>query len=106
LLRDACRNEGARDGEGVGAEAQQSIVAISSSERSYEIEELQHGAVWWRVIVVSLVDPQAQEAIKRTSPRVALPRSRGSRWRRRLRTHRIVLFGRMLRSVRMRGEYG
>ena len=47
LLLDACRNEGARDGEGVGAEAQPGVVAISScspSERSYEIDELQHGA--------------------------------------------------------------
>ncbi len=47
LLLDACRNEGARDGEGVGAEVQRGMVAISScspSERSYEIDELQHGA--------------------------------------------------------------
>ncbi len=47
LLLDACRNEGARDGEAVGAEAQPGVVAISScgpSERSYEIDELQHGA--------------------------------------------------------------
>lgn len=47
LLIDACRNEGARDGEGVGAEAQPGIVSIAScspSERSYEIAELEHGA--------------------------------------------------------------
>jgi formylglycine-generating enzyme required for sulfatase activity/uncharacterized caspase-like protein len=53
LLVDACRNEGARDGEGVGAEAQQGIVAISScspSERSYEIDELQHGAFTYSLL--------------------------------------------------------
>jgi formylglycine-generating enzyme required for sulfatase activity/uncharacterized caspase-like protein len=47
LLLDACRNEGARDGEGIGAETQPGVVAVSScrpSERSYEIDELQHGA--------------------------------------------------------------
>ena len=47
LLLDACRNEGARDGGGVGVEAQPGVVSIAScspSERSYEIEELEHGA--------------------------------------------------------------
>jgi formylglycine-generating enzyme required for sulfatase activity/uncharacterized caspase-like protein len=47
LLLDACRNDGARDGEGIGAEAQPGVVAVAScrpSERSYEIEELRHGA--------------------------------------------------------------
>src|SRR5262249_28999405 len=47
LLLDACRNEGARDGQGVGAEVQPGVVTISScspNERSYEISELQHGA--------------------------------------------------------------
>jgi formylglycine-generating enzyme required for sulfatase activity/uncharacterized caspase-like protein len=53
LLLDACRNEGARDGEGVGAEVQPGLVAISScspSERSYEIEELGHGAFTWSLL--------------------------------------------------------
>ncbi len=47
LLLDACRNEGAREGQGIGAERQSGVVTISScspSERSYEIAELQHGA--------------------------------------------------------------
>jgi formylglycine-generating enzyme required for sulfatase activity/uncharacterized caspase-like protein len=47
LLLDACRNEGARDGQGIGAELHSGVVTISScspSERSYEIAELQHGA--------------------------------------------------------------
>jgi formylglycine-generating enzyme required for sulfatase activity/uncharacterized caspase-like protein len=47
LLLDACRNEGARDGQGIGAEPQPGVVTISScspNERSYEISELQHGA--------------------------------------------------------------
>jgi formylglycine-generating enzyme required for sulfatase activity/uncharacterized caspase-like protein len=53
LLLDACRNEGARDGEGVGAEVHRGLVAISScspSERSYEIEELGHGAFTWSLL--------------------------------------------------------
>ena len=53
LLLDACRNEGARDGEGIGAEAQPGVVAISScspSERSYEIDELQHGAFTYTLL--------------------------------------------------------
>src|SRR3954449_5969935 len=47
LLLDACRNEGARDGQGVGADRQAGVVTICScspNERSYEITELQHGA--------------------------------------------------------------
>src|SRR5262249_40100594 len=50
---DACRNEGARDGEGIGADAQPGIVAISScspSERSYEIDELRHGAFTYSLL--------------------------------------------------------
>jgi len=53
LLLDACRNEGARDGEGVGAEAQPGVISISScspSERSYEIDELQHGAFTYSLL--------------------------------------------------------
>ncbi len=47
LLLDACRNEGARDGQGVGVEKPPGVITISScspNERSYEIAELQHGA--------------------------------------------------------------
>ncbi|MFS8054138.1 MULTISPECIES: SUMF1/EgtB/PvdO family nonheme iron enzyme [Rhizobium] len=47
LLLDACRNEGARDGEGLGLDRQQGAVTICScspSEFSYEISELRHGA--------------------------------------------------------------
>lgn len=47
LLLDACRNEGARDGEGLGLDRQQGAVTVCScspSEFSYEIAELRHGA--------------------------------------------------------------
>jgi formylglycine-generating enzyme required for sulfatase activity/uncharacterized caspase-like protein len=47
LLLDACRNEGARGGEGLGLDRQQGAVTICScspSEFSYEIAELGHGA--------------------------------------------------------------
>ncbi|MGO4440410.1 SUMF1/EgtB/PvdO family nonheme iron enzyme [Rhizobium sp. RAF56] len=47
LLLDACRNDGARDGQGVGLERQRGIVTISScsaTEFSYEVDELGHGA--------------------------------------------------------------
>jgi formylglycine-generating enzyme required for sulfatase activity/uncharacterized caspase-like protein len=53
LLLDACRNEGARDGEGVGAEVHSGVVTIAScspSERSYEIAELQHGAFTYSLL--------------------------------------------------------
>ncbi|MBD2093571.1 caspase family protein [Trichocoleus sp. FACHB-591] len=46
LLLDACRNEGDRDGQGIGIETQQGVVtlfACSPNERSYEIDELQQG---------------------------------------------------------------
>jgi formylglycine-generating enzyme required for sulfatase activity/uncharacterized caspase-like protein len=47
LLLDACRNEGARDGQGIGLERQKGVVTLCScspAERSYEIGELKHGA--------------------------------------------------------------
>jgi hypothetical protein len=53
LLLDACRNEGARDGQGVGAERQAGVVTLSScspNERSYEIAELQHGAFTYSLL--------------------------------------------------------
>jgi formylglycine-generating enzyme required for sulfatase activity/uncharacterized caspase-like protein len=53
LIVDACRNEGARDGQGIGAERQPGVVTISScspNERSYEIGELQHGAFTYTLL--------------------------------------------------------
>lgn len=53
LLLDACRNEGDRDGEGIGIEKQKGVVtlfACSPSERSYEIDELQHGAFTYTLL--------------------------------------------------------
>ncbi|MBV9653948.1 MAG: SUMF1/EgtB/PvdO family nonheme iron enzyme, partial [Acetobacteraceae bacterium] len=53
LLLDACRNEGARDGQGVGTETQRGVVTISScspNERSYEIGELGHGAFTYSLL--------------------------------------------------------
>ncbi|MEL6491421.1 MAG: GUN4 domain-containing protein [Cyanobacteria bacterium J06621_3] len=53
LLLDACRNEGARDGSGVGIEQQQGVVSIfscSPNERSYEIEELQQGSFTYSLL--------------------------------------------------------
>ena len=53
LLLDACRNEGARDGQGIGAETQMGVVTISScspSERSYEVGELRHGAFTYTLL--------------------------------------------------------
>ncbi|MDM9629068.1 SUMF1/EgtB/PvdO family nonheme iron enzyme [Rhizobium sp. S152] len=47
MLLDACRNEGARDGQGAGLEKLKGTVTLSScsaSEFSYEIPELGHGA--------------------------------------------------------------
>jgi len=53
LLLDACRNEGARDGQGIGAEVHAGVVTISScspSERSYEIAEVEHGAFTYSLL--------------------------------------------------------
>lgn len=53
VLLDACRNEGARDGQGVGAEYQPGVVTVFScgpNERSYEIAELQHGAFTYTLL--------------------------------------------------------
>ena len=49
LLLDACRSqdEGDRDGEGIGIEKQRGVVTLfscSPNERSYEIDQLQHGS--------------------------------------------------------------
>ena len=53
LLLDACRNEGARDGQGIGSETHAGVVTIAScspSERSYEIAEVQHGAFTYSLL--------------------------------------------------------
>ena len=53
LLLDACRNEGARDGQGIGSEVHSGMVTIAScspSERSYEIAELEHGAFTYSLL--------------------------------------------------------
>ena len=53
LLLDACRNEGARDGQGIGGETQSGVVSIAScspNERSYEIDELEHGAFTYSLL--------------------------------------------------------
>lgn len=53
LLLDACRNEGSRDGQGVGLDRQRGTVTICScspAEFSYEIDELGHGAFTYGLI--------------------------------------------------------
>lgn len=53
LVLDACRNEGDRDGQGIGLETQQGIVTLfscSPNERSYEIDELQHGSFTYSLL--------------------------------------------------------
>ncbi len=53
LLLDACRNEGARDGLGIGYEQQQGVITIfscSPNERAWEIESLQHGSFTYSLL--------------------------------------------------------
>jgi formylglycine-generating enzyme required for sulfatase activity/uncharacterized caspase-like protein len=53
LLLDACRNEGDRDGQGIGMESQQGVVTLfscSPNERSYEIDELQQGSFTYTLL--------------------------------------------------------
>jgi formylglycine-generating enzyme required for sulfatase activity/uncharacterized caspase-like protein len=58
LVLDACRNEGDRDGEGIGNETAQlarergivTLFSCSPSERSYEIDELQQGAFTYALL--------------------------------------------------------
>ena len=56
LLLDACRNEGNegdRDGEGIGNEQQKGVVTLfscSPNERSYEIDQLQHGSFTYTLL--------------------------------------------------------
>jgi len=47
MLLDACRNEGRRDGLGIGTEVQQGVITLfscSPRQVSYEIDQLQQGA--------------------------------------------------------------
>ncbi len=47
LFLDACRNDGSRSGLGIGEDVQQGVVTFyscSPKEKSWEIEQLQHGA--------------------------------------------------------------
>jgi len=47
LFLDACRNEGSRDGLGIGNDFHQGVITFyscSPNQKSYEIEDLQHGA--------------------------------------------------------------
>jgi len=53
LMLDACRNEGGRDAGGIGNEAHQGIITISScspTERSWEIDELQQGVFTYALL--------------------------------------------------------
>jgi uncharacterized caspase-like protein len=53
LILDACRNEGERDGQGIGSEKQKGVITIfscSPNERSYEIDELQHGSFTYALL--------------------------------------------------------
>jgi formylglycine-generating enzyme required for sulfatase activity/uncharacterized caspase-like protein/DNA-binding Xre family transcriptional regulator len=53
LILDACRNQGERDGQGIGLETQQGVVTLfscSPNERSYEIDDLQHGSFTYALL--------------------------------------------------------
>ena len=53
LLMDACRNEGKRDGQGIGTEFQKGVVTVfscSPREPSYEIQELEHGSFTYALL--------------------------------------------------------
>jgi uncharacterized caspase-like protein len=53
LILDACRNEGSRDGQGVGNEHQQGVIttwSCSPTQRSWEIDELQQGAFTYALL--------------------------------------------------------
>ena len=70
LLLDACRNEGVRYGEGVGSETQPGVVAISScrpNERSYEIDELKHGAFTYTLLEGLRLEGESQLCDGRTA---------------------------------------
>ena len=53
LIFDACRNEGARQGLGVGEEKQKGVITIAScspSEKSYEIKDLKQGSFTYALL--------------------------------------------------------
>jgi uncharacterized caspase-like protein len=53
LIMDACRNQGARSGAGIGNEVQQGVITIAScspTQTSWEIEELQQGAFTYALL--------------------------------------------------------
>lgn len=53
LLVDACRDDGSRDGVGIGLEKQQGVITLFScapEQQSYEIEELQAGAFTYALV--------------------------------------------------------
>ena len=53
LLVDACRDDGSRDGLGIGLEHQQGVITLFScapEQQSYEIEELQAGAFTYALL--------------------------------------------------------
>jgi uncharacterized caspase-like protein len=53
LFLDACRDEGSRDGVGIGLEEPQGVItfyACDPNKQSYEIDELQHGAFTYALL--------------------------------------------------------
>ncbi len=53
LLIDACRNDGSRDGVGIGLEQQQGVITLFScapEQQSYEMDELQAGAFTYALL--------------------------------------------------------
>jgi formylglycine-generating enzyme required for sulfatase activity/uncharacterized caspase-like protein len=53
LLIDACRNDGSRDGVGIGLEQQQGVITLFScapEQQSYEVDELQAGAFTYALL--------------------------------------------------------
>ncbi|MBD2257396.1 GUN4 domain-containing protein [Pseudanabaena sp. FACHB-2040] len=53
MILDACRSQGSRDGSGIGREVQQGVITISAcspSQKSWEIEDLGHGAFTYALL--------------------------------------------------------
>jgi S-layer homology domain/Caspase domain len=53
LLIDACRNDGSRDGVGIGLEQQQGVITLFScapEQQSYEVDELKAGAFTYALL--------------------------------------------------------
>jgi uncharacterized caspase-like protein len=65
LMLDACRNEGSRNGEGIGLEKHQGIIILyscSPKEYAYEIDELQQGAFTY-TLLQGLRTPNEQNCV-------------------------------------------